>query len=78
MDGVQQDPAAVLALMPRQAIADYEDMLTRLEYLPVVVEQSMALMQEGLKRGTGGARGCVAPREDHGSGKVKTVGCECF
>jgi hypothetical protein len=27
---------------------------------------------------SGGARGCVAPREDHGSSRVKTVGCECF
>jgi len=31
MDGVRQNPAAVLALMPRQTISDYEDMLTRLE-----------------------------------------------
>jgi uncharacterized protein (DUF885 family) len=49
MDGVQQDPAAVLAMMPRQTVSDYEDMLGRLERLPVLVDQNMDLMKEGLK-----------------------------
>lgn len=51
MDGVQQDPAALLALMSRQTVTDYDDILGRLESLPTVVEQSLVLMQEGLKRG---------------------------
>lgn len=51
MGGVQQDPAALLAIMPHRTVSDYEDILARLETLPVVVEQSLARMQEGLKRG---------------------------
>jgi uncharacterized protein (DUF885 family) len=51
MDGVQQDPAALLAMMPRQTVSDYEDILARLEALPVVVDQNMDLMKEGLKKG---------------------------
>ena len=51
MDGVQQNPAALLAMMPRQTVSDYEDILARLEALPLVVDQNMDLMKEGLKKG---------------------------
>jgi uncharacterized protein (DUF885 family) len=51
MGGVQQDPASLLELMPHQTVADYEDILARLEALPVLIEQDMALMKEGLKKG---------------------------
>ncbi|HYA63944.1 MAG TPA: DUF885 domain-containing protein, partial [Candidatus Sulfotelmatobacter sp.] len=51
MGGVQQEAAAVLALMPHEKVSDYEDMLVRLEALPEVAEQTLALMKEGLKRG---------------------------
>ena len=51
MDGVQQDPAALLAMMPHQTVSDYEDILARLEALPVVVDQNMDLLKEGLKKG---------------------------
>src|SRR5215469_4893205 len=51
MDGVQQDPAALLAMMQRRTVSDYEDILARLEALPVVVDQNMDLMKEGLKKG---------------------------
>ena len=50
MGGIQ-DAADLLALMPHEKVADYEDMLARLETLPAPVEQTIALMQEGLKRG---------------------------
>jgi uncharacterized protein (DUF885 family) len=51
MDGVHQEPAALLAMMPRQTVSDYEDILARLESLPEVVEQAVALMKEGVHRG---------------------------
>jgi uncharacterized protein (DUF885 family) len=51
MGGVQQDPAATMALTPRQNISDYEDMLARLQALPALVDQTIANMQEGLKKG---------------------------
>jgi uncharacterized protein (DUF885 family) len=37
--------------MPHETVADYEDMLARLEALPAAVEQTLALLQDGLKRG---------------------------
>jgi uncharacterized protein (DUF885 family) len=51
MGGIQQGAAAILADMPRRTVADYEDILARLEGLPKSVEQHLALLQEGLKRG---------------------------
>ena len=51
LGGIQQGAAAILALMPHETVADYEDILTRLEALPSAVEQTLALLQDGLKRG---------------------------
>jgi uncharacterized protein (DUF885 family) len=51
MDGIQQGMAAALATMPRQTVADYEDILGRLEALPNHVEQDIELLREGLRRG---------------------------
>ena len=51
MGGIQQGAAAVLATMPHRTVADYEDILGRLEALPKTVEQNLALLQDGLKRG---------------------------
>ncbi|MEQ1353964.1 MAG: DUF885 family protein, partial [Candidatus Acidiferrum sp.] len=51
MGGIQQGAAETLSTMPRRSVADYEDILARLEALPVSVEQQQALLQEGLKRG---------------------------
>jgi uncharacterized protein (DUF885 family) len=51
MGGIHQGAAAILANMPRRTVADYEDILARLEGLPKAVEQNLALLQEGLKRG---------------------------
>ena len=51
MGGIQQDAAQTLALMPHETVSDYDDILARLEALPEVVEQTIALMKEGVKRG---------------------------
>jgi uncharacterized protein (DUF885 family) len=51
MEGVQQNAASTIASMPRQSVADYEDIVARLEALPNSVEQNIALLREGLKRG---------------------------
>jgi uncharacterized protein (DUF885 family) len=51
MGGVQQGSASTLATMPHQTVADYEDILARLEALPKNVEQNLQLLQEGLKKG---------------------------
>src|SRR5260370_3243026 len=51
MGGIKQGAAELLANMPRRTVADYEDILARLEALPKSVEEHLALLQEGLKRG---------------------------
>ena len=51
MGGVQQGAAGTVSTMPNRKVADYEDILARLEALPTYVEQQQALLQEGLKRG---------------------------
>jgi len=48
---IQQGAAAILALMPHETVADYEDILARMQALPSAVEQTLALLQDGLKRG---------------------------
>jgi uncharacterized protein (DUF885 family) len=51
MGGIQQGSASTLADMPHQTVADYEDIVARLEALPKNVEQNLALLQSGLKKG---------------------------
>ena len=51
MGGIQQGAASIIATMPHQTVADYEDILARLAALPKHVEQNVALLQDGLKRG---------------------------
>jgi uncharacterized protein (DUF885 family) len=51
MSGVQQGAAETISTMPNRSVAEYEDILARLEALPVLVEQQQALLEEGLKRG---------------------------
>jgi uncharacterized protein (DUF885 family) len=51
MGGVQQDAADTLAIQPHQNAADYETILKRLAALPTWVDQEIALLQDGLKRG---------------------------
>ncbi len=50
MDGIQ-DAADLFAMMPHEKVADYEDILARLESLPTPVEQTLAGMKAGLKLG---------------------------
>ena len=51
MGGVQQGAADTLTKMPRRSVADYQDILARLEALPKNVEEQQTLLQDGLKRG---------------------------
>ena len=52
MSGVQQGAAETIATMPQHTVADYEDILARLEALPKSVEQQQALLEDGLKHKT--------------------------
>lgn len=51
MNGIPQSAAETLANSPHASVADYEDILARLEALPVAVDQDRADLEEGLKRG---------------------------
>ena len=51
MGGIQQGAAAVIETTPHQTVEGYENILARLRALPTAVDQEIALLQEGLKRG---------------------------
>ena len=51
LNGIQQDAAQLFSLMPNQTAAQLENQLARLQALPAVVDQVIALLEEGLKRG---------------------------
>jgi uncharacterized protein (DUF885 family) len=51
MGGVQQEVARVLDLAPRARAKDYEDLLTRLNSVPKLIEQTIVLLQKGLEAG---------------------------
>jgi uncharacterized protein (DUF885 family) len=51
MQGVQQDVPQMLSMMPAATVGDFEDMIARLEAVPALVAQTVALMREGAGRG---------------------------
>ncbi len=51
MGGVQQNVAQALAMMPAARVRDWEDRLARLEGVPRLVEQTIALLERGLEAG---------------------------
>jgi uncharacterized protein (DUF885 family) len=51
MEGIQQGAPDALTTSPHRSVADYEIILERMQALPAAVEQKIALLQEGLKRG---------------------------
>jgi uncharacterized protein (DUF885 family) len=51
MEGIQQGAADALENTPHHNVADYEIILERMKALPASVEQQIALLKEGLKRG---------------------------
>ncbi len=51
MDGLPRDVPSMIAMMPAVRTKDYEDILARLGGIPALVDQTIALLQEGLTRG---------------------------
>src|SRR5258705_324357 len=49
LSGVQQGVAEVLELSPRATVSDYENILKRLGAVPVVIDQTIVLMNKGLE-----------------------------
>jgi uncharacterized protein (DUF885 family) len=51
MEGIQQAAADTLENTPHHSVAEYEIILERMRALPVGVEEQIALLREGLKKG---------------------------
>jgi uncharacterized protein (DUF885 family) len=51
MDGVQQDVPRMISLMPASTVADYDNIVARLQSAPALIDQTIALMRQGLTRG---------------------------
>jgi uncharacterized protein (DUF885 family) len=49
MGGVQQGVAETLELSPRTTVQDYENILKRLEGVPVLIDQTIVLLNKGLE-----------------------------
>ena len=50
MEGVHSALAEIFRMSPKFNVKDYNDMLTRLESSPVVIDQTIVLLKEGLKK----------------------------
>src|SRR5262249_29070671 len=50
LEGLHMEVADILQVMPKSTQKDYENMISRLDKVPVVEEQTEILMREGLKR----------------------------
>jgi uncharacterized protein (DUF885 family) len=51
MDGVQQDIPRTIAMMPATTVADYERLIARLQSAPALIDQTIALMRDGMAKG---------------------------
>jgi uncharacterized protein (DUF885 family) len=51
LGGVQQGIPQLLSVMPGKSVKDYEDIIARLRGVPTVVDQTIALLNQGLKEG---------------------------
>ena len=51
MEGVQQDIPRIISLTPASTVADYENIVARLASASVLIDQTIALMREGLAHG---------------------------
>jgi uncharacterized protein (DUF885 family) len=51
MDGVQSSVPYILKISPRSTLQDYENLLTRLSHVPVLIDQTIALLETGRQSG---------------------------
>jgi uncharacterized protein (DUF885 family) len=51
LNGVQQDVPSTIAQMPASNVRDYEDIIARLRAVPVLVNQTIVLLERGLASG---------------------------
>ncbi|WP_444911545.1 DUF885 domain-containing protein [Microbulbifer sp. PAAF003] len=51
MSGIQRSIPEVINSMPKRTATDYETIISRLERLPILIEQTQGLMRRGLRKG---------------------------
>jgi uncharacterized protein (DUF885 family) len=51
MEGVQQDVPRIISLMPTATLADYEHIVARLKAAPILIDQTIALLRDGMAQG---------------------------
>jgi uncharacterized protein (DUF885 family) len=51
LGGPQQNAVQLLSIMPGRNVKDYENIIARMRGVPTVIDQSMALLDRGLKEG---------------------------
>ena len=51
LNGVQQGAAQTLEISPRATVRDYQDIISRLNALPAVIDQTLVLLNKGLAAG---------------------------
>ena len=71
LEGIVTDIPRIISLSPAATIADYENRLKRLEGVPALVEQTIALLRAGMARGVTPPR--VAIREVPAQVKAQIV-----
>ena len=59
MDGLQRSVASLLRMMPTRTVADYENILARLRGTDRLVNQTIALLKEGLRTGVTPPKICL-------------------
>jgi uncharacterized protein (DUF885 family) len=56
MSGVQQEVARVMELSPHTTTKDYQDMIARLNTVPILIDQTITLLNKGIEAGITPAR----------------------
>lgn len=51
LNGIQQEIAALLETMPTATAQDFQDRIARLKKTPLAIDQTIALLKDGLKKG---------------------------
>lgn len=51
MEGIHLTASDILEIQPHERLSDYRDLLSRLDSLPVAVDQNLALLEAGIQKG---------------------------
>jgi uncharacterized protein (DUF885 family) len=72
MEGIHLTASETLEIQPRERLSDYEDILARLDSLPVAVDQNLVLLEAGRQKGFTPHRVAIRGAPDQVKGLVPT------